>query len=995
MATVGQQLTAPEAGWRRYDNYVATYIGSSWVNSSSANTYGSNELYTNDPANSLIRIVFTGTKIRLIATMSTSKNANLFVSIDGVNYPYSQYSSTSVWQALSFEATGLPQGTHSVIITGTGSTTMGLDAFDIDSTGSVIYNLGLQLSSPESGWNRFDNSHGSLNYVGSGWNVETNAVHYNGSLHWSRTVGDSVKFQFRGTKIRLITDRNTNRSSYTQSITIDGVKEWYNTYGATQAQTLTYEKLGLEDKVHDVEIKNESDNISLDAIDTDGYLIISVGKPLPNPDPGWRRYDETDSRIRYSGSGWTSWALAGANNGNIKGTTNSNDSFTFKFYGTQFRLITSSRIDRSQTISIVIDGVAPETIAFGYDASISAGNSPTPAVLGYERRGLSKGNHTVTLSLNDTNSLTIDAIDIDDFGQLESWVGQQVIAPELGWKRYDANTSTMLFSGTWASETNTAYYNSTYFYTNTSGSNVKFKFSGTKIRVISTRNSGHSANISISIDGVSETFSEKGALTHQVLLYEKFGLPNDVHTVEINSNDTEYLTIDAVDIDIDGRLLHPDEVINVTDLTVGKRIRCHYTAASGVVGAFSNIGLESAEFISASSSASPNGDFYFIMFEEWNGKKRLIADRSIQHTISWDALNNEGITSGKVITLGYSLIPKMTSNILPKGKASASTTYPTVQAYYAFDKINENESSSAWITNATSTGWLEYEFESPVIVNQYMITGQKAQSGGSSVAEITARHPKTWTFEGYNESTSSWDVLDARADVTSWFIGSPKVFNIANKKEYKRYRINITANNGSTYTAIGELELLRQEETFSFTLRLPTGGTTTTDKDNEWDRYIVNSTLNDTIVAGSNSVWNWSGIYSVTSTTQNSAGSRTVRGKGSVSENSYVSTSNATATQGFRPMLEIVTLNIIKSFIKTSDGYKKWDGEWKIISTTLPSINTFISDGMRFLDILDRASKTIIQDTVAGGEIGVGKIFKSTLDLNKLVSINSIKMKEG
>jgi len=847
--------------------------------------------------------------------------------------------------------------------------------------------IGQQLTTPEAGWNRFDDSHGSLSYVGSGWNTEVNSVHFGGSAHWSRTIGDSIKFKFRGTKIRLITDRNTNRASNSQAIIIDGVKELVNTYGAQQGQTLTYEKLELEDKIHDVEIKNETDLVTLDAIDTDGYLIIPVGKPLPNPDSGWRRYDETDSRIKYSGSGWTSWALAGANNGNIKGTTNSNDSFTFKFYGTQFRLITSSRIDRSQNISVVIDGGALETIAFGYDASVSAGNSPTPAVLGYERRGLSKGNHTVTLTLNDTNSLTIDAIDIDDTGQLESWVGQQVMTPELGWKRYDATIGTMLFTGTWGTEAFPQYYNSTFYFTNTSGSNVKFKYKGTKLRVIATINTGHSANISITIDSVSETFSEKGVLTHQVLVYEKLGLPNDVHTVEIKSNDTEYLTIDAVDIDIDGRLLHPDEVINVDDLIVGKRIRCHYTATTDSVGIFSNIGLETSDFIATTSSVNPDGDFYFIMVDDWNGKKRLIADRNIQHTISWDTLNLAGITSGSGIKTRFpnnSLVPKLTNNTGSNGFPIASGIYSTTyDMWKAFDGSFFGD-TNRWACNGNSA-WLGYKFNKKTAVNLFSITVQDHSDRTADPASLKIE---------VSDDGTSWSTIATFTNIPAWKIRETRYFEVNNKNSYFYYRVNVTVS--GSVSSIQELGMYYYEEPFfEYDIKVPSGGINTTDKDNDWDRYIVNSTLNNTVIAGSNSVWNWSGIYSVTSTTQNSAGSRTVRGKGSVSENSYVSTSNATATQGFRPMLEIVTLNIIKSFIKTSDGYKKWDGEWKTISTTLPSINTFINDGMRFLDVLDRAPKVITQDTVAGGEIGVGKIFKSTLDLNKLVSINSIKMKEG
>ncbi|GED17654.1 hypothetical protein D1872_202580 [compost metagenome] len=45
-------------------------------------------------------------------------------------------------------------------------------------------------------------------------------------------------------------------------------------------------------------------------------------------------------------------------------------------------------------------------------------------------------------------------------------------------------------------------------------------------------------------------------------------------------------------------------------------------------------------------------------------------------------------------------------------------------------------------------------------------------------------------------------------------------------------------------------------ETFATTIRLLTGGVSSTDKENEWDQYIVNSSLNGTIIPGDNAVWN-------------------------------------------------------------------------------------------------------------------------------------------
>ncbi|RJG21641.1 hypothetical protein [Paenibacillus thiaminolyticus] len=92
-----------------------------------------------------------------------------------------------------------------------------------------------------------------------------------------------------------------------------------------------------------------------------------------------------------------------------------------------------------------------------------------------------------------------------------------------------------------------------------------------------------------------------------------------------------------------------EEVKSVEQLKIGKKIRCQYKAISNTLGTFSGLGKETSDFISptASSAASPNGDFYFICVDKDHlGRWKLIADRSIQHTISWDTLNSAGVASG-------------------------------------------------------------------------------------------------------------------------------------------------------------------------------------------------------------------------------------------------------------------------------------------------------------------------------------------------------------
>lgn len=140
------------------------------------------------------------------------------------------------------------------------------------------------------------------------------------------------------------------------------------------------------------------------------------------------------------------------------------------------------------------------------------------------------------------------------------------------------------------------------------------------------------------------------------------------------------------------------------------------------------------------------------------------------------------------------LIPKMTSNTLPSGVASASNEFS--YAYRSFDG-DFATISSAWGSNET-TAWLRYDFLKPEVIEQYVIYPQTT---------ATDRAPKDWTFEGSNDGIT-WNVLDTQSNITEWVDSTPKKFTFSNSNLYKDYRINITANNGSQYITLGELEMM-------------------------------------------------------------------------------------------------------------------------------------------------------------------------------------------
>lgn len=135
-------------------------------------------------------------------------------------------------------------------------------------------------------------------------------------------------------------------------------------------------------------------------------------------------------------------------------------------------------------------------------------------------------------------------------------IKQQLLQPESGWRRYDDRESKITYVGTWTQGSTAGYYNNTNMDSNSLSSYYEFSFFGTKLRIIDALASNRSANVQVTIDGVTESYSAYDATTVRgVLVYEKIGLEERVHKVTVKSNATGYMTLDAIDIDETGYLI--------------------------------------------------------------------------------------------------------------------------------------------------------------------------------------------------------------------------------------------------------------------------------------------------------------------------------------------------------------------------------------------------------------------------------------------------------
>jgi hypothetical protein len=151
--------------------------------------------------------------------------------------------------------------------------------------------------------------------------------------------------------------------------------------------------------------------------------------------------------------------------------------------------------------------------------------------------------------------------------------------------------------------------------------------------------------------------------------------------------------------------------------------------------------------------------------------------------------------------------------------------------------------------------------------------------------------------------------------------------------------------------------LLPLDSSVKATMRLLTGGVSATDKDNEWDKIIVGSTLNGTITAGDNNVWNInSSLWSWTSTAVAGNG-RAVRGNTTISSWDQGNTTDVSSWTSFRPVLLIESM--VSSKYLLQDGaniYSINGGVRSIVGTSPVTESMFLNNGMDELSGITSAS---------------------------------------
>lgn len=249
---------------------------------------------------------------------------------------------------------------------------------------------------------------------------------------------------------------------------------------------------------------------------------------------------------------------------------------------------------------------------------------------------------------------------------------------------------------------------------------------------------------------------------------------------------------------------------NLVDMEIGDYIYCVLVANSTTAtntNSFNNFGNSETPYAADLLSGAATGmlPFFFVKV----AKGLLVSDRAIQNTVTWDALNTGKFIQGSPWDAG-NIIPTMTSNTAPSGVVSASNEATGYGAYLAFNK-NYGSANQCWITDNTSTAWLQYQFATPTAISGYNLYPPYS---------LLNKAPKDWTFQAWDDTKQEWVDLDKQLGVTGWANNTKKTFSFPTSKPYTNYRLNILKNNGDPNIGLGELEMF---ETLG-TIRSLTGG---------------------------------------------------------------------------------------------------------------------------------------------------------------------------
>lgn len=302
--------------------------------------------------------------------------------------------------------------------------------------------LGNSLLKPEAGWNRkyfqednvntfFQGVRDKDKYQSASWAIVGGNDNPSIENCWltfygpKNTNDDIFSFTFTGTSFRIL-QKIYPTHRYNIKVRING-GNWIKgsvIYNSTAMFRVCFEKLDLPKGTHRVEVTH--DGFTAGSTDKQLYTMLTavdyadlsakVGDVLKEPEPGWKRFDDTDSNIQYTGPWQHNTNATGYYNKSVsyKHEDHGNEptKCEFTFSGNGIRIISQyMSIGYRYPIKITIDG-SSETYTISPKSNLQQ-------CLAYEKLNLTSGIHTVVIEAQDN---IIDAIDV---------LGEELLSPDL------------------------------------------------------------------------------------------------------------------------------------------------------------------------------------------------------------------------------------------------------------------------------------------------------------------------------------------------------------------------------------------------------------------------------------------------------------------------------------------------------------------------------------------------------------------------------------
>lgn len=189
------------------------------------------------------------------------------------------------------------------------------------------------------------------------------------------------------------------------------------------------------------------------------------------------------------------------------------------------------------------------------------------------------------------------------------------------------------------------------------------------------------------------------------------------------------------------------------DMVIGDKILVTATSlALGAVSSFSNLGsgggATPASNLTSYGYSASGRDFYFIYTgKDFKGRMILIADRNVQHSISWDALNKDGIATqgGIQKEIGAGANWKTNIRLLTGGTSSTTTA---------------NSEWDKYIVNGTGGG--QYPAGDNAVWNWGSILSWSSTTLTGNAGFRVVRGINSVSFHSYNATTAMTNQLGFR-----------------------------------------------------------------------------------------------------------------------------------------------------------------------------------------------------------------------------------------